>query len=332
MSNSISNSIFFNTIRKSNLTFLDKFEQIGPEIISNPDVFIYNIAYNEAGYSDYSLRSPSLPDPPEPIAHLNVTFNTSLGLIIFRVAPNLTNGATGYFQLNLTDIGESNKLFCMGNQMILPSEADQFVSPQAIRLQVTESTSGDISDYGQPVPQFSVQTDSNGALTLNVNEYVVLNALTRQFDTISTTVCCLADDSKIKTNKGIMEIKNIKSSDNLLLYDSLNNPVKLIYNIKFLPTTEFIIIKKNALGENMPDEDLKIIDGHPIDVNGVETLPRTLINNETIFRSTCPREPVYTLCADRRIGVIVNNIPVYTWIIDEWLESSKNNKIAWFIV
>lgn len=327
-------SIFFNNIRKNQLNVLNKFGQFGPEelLLINNDVYQYNISYNNQSYSDYTSRGIGFPDPPEPIAHLNITINTNLDIVIFRVNNNIYNGVTNYFILKYSDLNESNGQFCIGNVMLLPDADNQYVTPQSIRIQATQTTSNNQYDYGIAYPQLFVPTDPNGAITLGIGEYTIFNALTGQFDSITNNVCCIAGNSKVKTNIGYISIENIKTSDNIILYDYNNNPVKLIYNIKFLPTSNFILIKKDALGENMPDDDLYIIDGHPIDVDGVETLPRTLINDQTILRLTCNSKPVYTLCADKRIGVMINNIPVYTWNIDEWLDCAKTNGVPWFII
>lgn len=146
----------------------------------------------------------------------------------------------------------------------------------------------------------------------------------------SPNVICVSGDSLVKTNEGLIKIADMKSSNDLKLFNNENEQVNLLYVIKCMPSNDYIKIDKNAIGEDMPSEDLLIRPGHPIMVDNKEVMPETLINGLNIMKQKLEKpENTYSICSDKRQFVMINNLPVCTWEEKEWEEQSKEQNIIW---
>lgn len=142
------------------------------------------------------------------------------------------------------------------------------------------------------------------------------------------TVCCVHGKTLIRTTNGIKPIEEIKEND--IVFDKDENEVKVIYNIKYLPQTQFIKISKNALSNNLPENDLYIRKGHPVIINGEEVECQNLVNGVTIIEHTFDHmSNVYSLCTENRVGVMMEGIVVMTWGQKDWEEYVENINIFW---
>ena len=143
---------------------------------------------------------------------------------------------------------------------------------------------------------------------------------------------CFAGTTKIHVkNIENNEIKNINANE--LLADihqvySINDqkfiPVK--YNIVSGPNTAFMLIQKNALGENQPSEDFYITGGHPIIIDGIEIEAQKIPQATQVDMSPAL---VYTICTEKREPIMINGLAVLTWSYDEWSQTSKENNFIW---
>ena len=102
-------------------------------------------------------------------------------------------------------------------------------------------------------------------------------------------------------------------------------PIKL--NIISGPTRNFRCIKKNALGENKPNEDFYVTPGHVIMVEGEFKKVRDIPQAEK-YRPKDP-ELVYSLCIDKSETILVNNLSVLAWGYNKWLKNAEDKQISW---
>jgi hypothetical protein len=147
--------------------------------------------------------------------------------------------------------------------------------------------------------------------------------------TIQESACCIRGDALVKTKRGDIMIKNVIHSDTVFKSDG--SEIDVQYNIKFISTKKFVKINQNALGENIPNQDIFITGEHPISINNKEINVKDLVNNTTITEiETEIPEPIYSLCTSERTCVMINGLSVYTWGDADWNDFSKENNItAW---
>ena len=102
-------------------------------------------------------------------------------------------------------------------------------------------------------------------------------------------------------------------------------PIKL--NIISGPTRNLRCIKKNALGENKPNEDFYVTPGHVIMIEGEFKKVRDIPQAEK-YRPKDP-ELVYSLCIDKSETILVNNLSVLAWGYNKWLKNAEDKQISW---
>lgn len=140
---------------------------------------------------------------------------------------------------------------------------------------------------------------------------------------------CVHPLTKISTPNKLVNIKDIKAGDTIL--DINGNEVEVLYNIQGLRTDDFIVIKKDAFGTNKPLNDFYIREGHPLFIDNQEIDCQDLINNDTVRRVKLDDfVPIYSLCTENRIFVMMEGVPVCTWAKEEWEEYSKDIGIKWW--
>lgn len=169
----------------------------------------------------------------------------------------------------------------------------------------------------------------NVTFVLQPGNYVTYTLPNGPFGEQSDTPCCVHGNTIIETSKGKIEIKNLTTDNKIYVKDLNGDFIKVIYNIKFIPSNKFIRIKKHAFGINRPDNDLLIREGHPIFIDGKEIQPVNIIdNNNILFDNIFDRDWTYSLCTKTRTFVLMNNIPVCTWEENEWLNTTAK-KVYW---
>lgn len=136
--------------------------------------------------------------------------------------------------------------------------------------------------------------------------------------------CCVHPDTTVMTPNGLIPIKSLKTGDKVIGFNGV--PIKIEYNIKYIPTREYVKISKGALGSDLPSTDLLIRRGHPILLEGKETNCSDLINGNSICDIILDEpEHVWSLCTENRTFVMMNGIPVCTWSEIGWKNFTKND-------
>jgi hypothetical protein len=174
------------------------------------------------------------------------------------------------------------------------------------------------------------------ATTINGNIYTD-NGNTLNFNTEATTITmigqtttCFLEGSKILTEFGYKAIEDLKVGDKIITKGEINNDdyidKKSDYNSEpiiwlgsFTPIKKNlnsypICIKKNALGENLPFEDLFVSPLHRIILYGKMIPAENLVNGDTIFQDTSKKSIVYYhLELPSHYSIIANGILTETY-------------------
>lgn len=177
-----------------------------------------------------------------------------------------------------------------------------------------------------------VAINNNTTLTFNSVRASNFNAID-DISVVLTGFVCFSGKSKIYSKNIITnEITNVNASEifsNIHQVYSINDqkfiPIK--YNIVNGPTIRYMLIKRDALGENQPSEDLYITSGHKIMINGKEIKAGKIPQAKRVKVNP---ENVYSIVTEKRLPILINNLHVMTYGYDEWLEYSGKKNIAWY--
>lgn len=165
---------------------------------------------------------------------------------------------------------------------------------------------------------------------INGNIFTKGSVIFNDNTTINSTNVCYLKGSKILTENGYVAIENLVIGDKVVTKGKIHDhkyidleefsykPV--IWTGKFSPpnlTSETlpICIKANALGENLPLEDLYVSPGHRILLDGKMTFANSLINEKSIYQDK-DRISVeyYHLELESHFAVVANGILAESYI------------------
>ena len=111
----------------------------------------------------------------------------------------------------------------------------------------------------------------------------------------------------VKTSTELIPISDIKSNEHV--YNNLNKQVRVTRNLVTDNVDNFILIKQNALGKNMPEHDIYIMKNNVIIINGIDIIIDKLINGISIININLEKpESVYHLCTENKTFISVENI------------------------
>lgn len=113
---------------------------------------------------------------------------------------------------------------------------------------------------------------------------------------------CLHEDTLVKTDQGNIKIKNINSSHTI-------DGCEIIYTIKspYKPS-KLILIKKNALGLNIPEYDIKTTLNHTIVLNNKTVPVYLLLNNKDICLINNDNSSVYNVIMLNKQYINIGNL------------------------
>ena len=141
---------------------------------------------------------------------------------------------------------------------------------------------------------------TTAASPMSINGYLLARTASISFNGATTSIICYLKGSKILTENGYKVVEDLKEGDLVvskgqilnnksyeLEEDFLLKPIEWIgkFNIYNFNTDSLpICIQANALGENLPVEDLYVSPGHRILLDGKMICARDLVNGSTIFQ------------------------------------------------
>lgn len=145
--------------------------------------------------------------------------------------------------------------------------------------------------------------------------------------------CCVHPDTMVLTIYGEKMIKDLRKGDTVI--DVNNKEVTLECNAKGVTSKKFVNIPMSSLAENVPNQDLLIKEEHPILFEGKQTTPQRLMKKNAGYQLSNvvlnKAEHVYTLCTKKPNFVMMNNVPVGTWGIQEWTKHQEANPDLFWI-
>ena len=145
-------------------------------------------------------------------------------------------------------------------------------------------------------------------------------------------VICYSGKSKILTKNILTGEINEINAENVIaetheVYNITNEcfvPVRL--NIVTGLINRFMLIKKDAIGLNQPNEDFYVTSGHKLVIDGKEIKARDI---QQAKRIKAKSQKVYSICIDKRCPIMVNGLSVMAWGYNEWMEYSRKRGISW---
>ena len=142
-------------------------------------------------------------------------------------------------------------------------------------------------------------------------------------------VCCLHPDTLVDTNKGMIPIKDVRKGD--MVRDVNGNYIEVLNNIIFGKTNNFVQISKGALGPNVPSRDIYATEGHPLIYEGQEVTFGDIRSKGMASRKPLEFTNVYSIQTNVRTGVMMENLPVYTWGVEDWEDFKSKNDIFYML-
>jgi hypothetical protein len=136
---------------------------------------------------------------------------------------------------------------------------------------------------------------------------------------IDLSTLCLHEDSLVHTTNGLIKIKDLRSDMGLKLIDYSGQQIELVAMIRTLGGVQkFVKFEAGSLGQNSPCETLRVTHGHPIFHAGSESRVLNFINDRTITQEVLKVDYLYNIATKNRTYVMINNVPVCTWAINEF--------------
>jgi hypothetical protein len=163
---------------------------------------------------------------------------------------------------------------------------------------------------------------------------ITFSGLSSSVDAICTqNIVCYKKGTLILTDQGIVSIENIQVGDNVLTKGKIYNYkfIKQNANIRVEPViwigkfhvdhinlntnSRPICIKKNALDENYPFQDLYVSPEHCLLINGKMITASSLINGNTIYQDMeCNNVEYYHLECKKHCAIFANNVLAETYL------------------
>lgn len=164
---------------------------------------------------------------------------------------------------------------------------------------------------------------ATGPTTFRITGLVSLLNYDIYIDDVSVlaTIICFSDDSKVyaldtKTNIQKDVLAKDVDPDIHHVYDIVNQKfIPIVHNEKTGYSKQFMLIKKDSLGENLPFEDFYVTGGHNIMYNGKVTKAKDI--KEAVKVET-ENKPIYTIITQESVPILINGLPVMTFSKKKW--------------
>lgn len=139
---------------------------------------------------------------------------------------------------------------------------------------------------------------------------------------------CLAAGSQVSLANGqTLDIERLEAGN--LVVDLHNDIIPVSHCVRTGKTKSFVLISKDALGPNKPDQDLLIVPGHPILIEGREVDCFNLCNGHSIIMRNFESDiDIYTISTERRTFVNIHGLLVGTWGQDALYNFTANDSVG----
>lgn len=134
-------------------------------------------------------------------------------------------------------------------------------------------------------------------------------------------VVCLRGDAKVLVDSKYIPIKSVKTND--LVFDLHSKEyVPVLKNIVTEKARKFMLIAKDSIDTNVPNEDLYITTGHVVEISGKHIKAKNVPKAKLIH---CEPQLVYSIVTETPTFIDINGLPVYTWGLKKWENKSQTN-------
>ncbi|HEX4507175.1 MAG TPA: Hint domain-containing protein, partial [Alphaproteobacteria bacterium] len=146
-------------------------------------------------------------------------------------------------------------------------------------------------------------------------------------------VLCFCAGTRIRTPSGEIPVEHLKTGDPVLTYAGTSRPIAWIGTGRVLVTrgrrtaATPVILRKEALADNIPYEDLRVTKGHAFYVDGVLIPVEFLVNHRSICWDDRAREvTLYHVELETHDVLIANGAPAESYRDDgnRWLFQNAN--------
>ncbi len=171
-----------------------------------------------------------------------------------------------------------------------------------------------------------------GTLTVDVAAGTTLTTA----DFVDTNELCFCAGSLIRTPGGEVPVERLAVGDTVLTWDGGTRPITWIGVGRVLATrgrrsaATPVIVRKNALADNVPARDLHVTKGHSLYLDGVLIPVEFLVNHRSILWDDRAQEvSLYHVELDRHDVMVANGAPAESYRDDgnRWLFQNANS--AW---
>ena len=149
-----------------------------------------------------------------------------------------------------------------------------------------------------------------------------------------TEIPCFLRDTRIRTTAGDVAVQDLTIGDRVLTQSGQSRPITWIGTGRVLVSpgrrsaATPVIVRKGALGDNIPHQDLRLTKGHSLFVDGVLIPAEFLINHRSILWDDHKREvEFYHIELDAHDVLIANSAPSESYRDDgnRWLFQKANS-------
>ncbi len=168
-----------------------------------------------------------------------------------------------------------------------------------------------------------------GTLTVDVAAGTTLTTA----DFVDTNELCFCAGSLIRTPGGEVPVERLAVGDTVLTWDGGTRPITWIGVGRVLATrgrrsaATPVIVRKNALADNVPARDLHVTKGHSLYLDGVLIPVEFLVNHRSILWDDRAQEvSLYHVELDRHDVMVANGAPAESYRDDgnRWLFQNGN--------
>ena len=141
------------------------------------------------------------------------------------------------------------------------------------------------------------------------------------FDILAASPICFHELSKLLCRNIVTNIigevfaKHITPNVHEVYSINKREFIPIVHNIVSFGCTKLVLLKKNSLGDNKPNEDFYITENHPILIGNTEFNAKDIKEGELI---TVPMQKVHTICTIDREPILVNNLAVLSLASDHF--------------
>ena len=224
----------------------------------------------------------------------------------------------------------------------VPGTVIGFTAPHdVIDLQYISDTGSDATAVLNPLTDQLTVTGDNGSQVLQLDPSEDYSGLT--FSAIPdaagtgtdiSPVICFCRGTQILLEHGEAPIETLKTGDRVRLYEGRTEPVVWIGEGRVLAppgrrsAATPVIVRKDALGDNVPNRDLHLTKAHSLYIDGVLIPVEFLVNHRSILWDDAAREvSIYHIELATHDVLIANGTPSESYRDDgnRWLFQNGNS-------